>query len=52
MDSLKVSGISVANMGVYWMELVPWLLAVGMLCLNVVYLLYKIKVIKKLSDKN
>jgi len=46
MDSLKVSGISTANLGVYWMDIIPWSLAVIMLVLNIIYLLYKIKKIK------
>jgi len=47
MDSLKVSGISTANLGVYWMDLIPWSLAVIMLVLNIIYLVYKIKKIKE-----
>ena len=47
MDSLKVSGISTANLGIYWMDVIPWSLAVIMLVLNIVYLLYKIKKIKE-----
>ena len=47
MDSLKVSGISTVNLGIYWMDVIPWLLAVTMLTLNIVYLLYKIKKIKE-----
>jgi len=46
MDSLKVSGISTANLGIYWMDVIPWTLAVIMLVLNIVYLLYKKKKIK------
>ena len=46
MDSLKVSGISTANLGIYWMDVIPWTLAIIMLVLNIVYLLYKIKKIK------
>ena len=47
MDSLKVSGISTANLGIYWMDVIPWTLAIIMLVLNIVYLLYKIKKIKE-----
>ena len=47
MDSLKVSGISTANLGMYWMDLIPWSLAVIMLVLNIIYLVYKIKKIKE-----
>ena len=47
MDSLKVSGISTANLGIYWMDVIPWTLAVIMLLLNIIYLLYKIKKIKE-----
>ena len=47
MDSLKVSGIITANLGIYWMDVIPWTLAVIMLLLNIVYLLYKIKKIKE-----
>ena len=46
MDSLKVSGISTANLGVYWMDLIPWSLAVIMLVLNIIYLIHKIKRIR------
>ena len=46
MDSLKVSGISTANLGIYWMDLIPWSLAIIMLVLNIIYLVYKIKKIK------
>jgi len=47
MDSLKVSGISTANLGMYWMDLIPWSLAVIMLVLNIIYLMHKIKKIKE-----
>ena len=47
MDSLKVSGISTANLGIYWMDVIPWTLAIIMLLLNIIYLLYKIKKIKE-----
>jgi len=47
MDSLKVSGISTANAGLFWMDLIPWVLMVAMFSLNIVYLLYKIKKIKE-----
>jgi len=47
MDSLKVSGISTANLSIYWMDVIPWSLAIIMLVLNIVYLLYKIKKIKE-----
>ena len=42
-DSLKVSGVSMANAGAYWMEFIPWGLMVVMFSLNIVYLIYKIK---------
>tara|TARA_Y100000310_G_C20076575_1_gene531842 strand:- start:27 stop:173 length:147 start_codon:yes stop_codon:yes gene_type:complete len=47
MDSLKVSGISTANLGIYWMDLIPWSLAVIMLALNIIYLMHKITKIKE-----
>jgi len=47
MDSLKVSGISTANLGMYWMDLIPWSLAVIMLVLNIIYLIHKINKIKE-----
>ena len=47
MDSLKVSGVSSVSAGVFWMDVIPWGLMVIMFCLNIVYLLYKIKKIKE-----
>ncbi len=43
MDSLKTSSLSAGSVGIYWMDLIPWTLMVAMLCLNIVYLLYKIR---------
>tara|TARA_R100000544_G_C2199333_1_gene45854 strand:+ start:172 stop:318 length:147 start_codon:yes stop_codon:yes gene_type:complete len=48
MDSLKVSGMSFGSFGVWYLDVIPWALAVGMLFLNCVYLVYKIKKIKEL----
>ena len=47
MDSLKVSGISTANAGMFWMDLIPWGLMVIMFVLNIIYLMYKIKRIRE-----
>ena len=47
MDSIKVSGISTANAGMFWMDLIPWGLMVIMFVLNITYLMYKIKRIRE-----
>ena len=47
MDSLKVSGISAMNAGVFWMDLIPWFLMCVMFCMNISYLYYKIKKVKE-----
>ena len=47
MDSLKVSGISTASAGMFWMDLIPWSLMVMMFVLNIIYLTYKIKKIRE-----
>ena len=47
MDSLKVSGTSFASMGVIMMDIIPWMLMVAIGTLQVIYLIYKIKKIKR-----
>jgi|TARA_R100000664_G_C2757446_1_gene145701 hypothetical protein len=46
-DSLKVSGTSFVSMGAIFMDVVPWVLAVTIGIMQIVYLSYKIKKIKE-----
>tara|TARA_R100000664_G_C2752662_1_gene139955 strand:- start:1453 stop:1590 length:138 start_codon:yes stop_codon:yes gene_type:complete len=43
MDSLRITGQSVASMGLLYFEVIPWVLAVIVGVLQVVYLVKKIK---------
>ena len=47
MDSLKVSGLSAVNAGVFWLDIIPWFLMCIMLCMNITYLYWKIVKVKE-----
>lgn len=47
MDSLKVTGTSFMSMGVLFTDILPWILAITIAVLQIVYLVYKIKKIKE-----
>ena len=43
MDSLRVTGQSVASMGLLYFDIIPWVLAVCVGVLQIVYLIKKIR---------
>ena len=43
MDSLKVTGASLGSMGILFMDIVPWILAVAVGVLQIIYLIKKIR---------
>ena len=43
MDSLKVTGISCASMGVLFTDLLPWVLGITVGVLQIIYLIKKIR---------
>ena len=43
MDSLKVSGTSIASQVIVFMDMLPYFLGVAIAIMNIIYLYYKIK---------
>tara|TARA_Y100000310_G_C20559778_1_gene752456 strand:+ start:84 stop:224 length:141 start_codon:yes stop_codon:yes gene_type:complete len=43
MDSLKVTSFSLGSMGIQFIEIVPWILAVTVGILQIIYLIIKIR---------
>lgn len=43
MDSLKVTSMSLASMGVLCMDILPWAIGVTVGIMQIIYLYYKIK---------
>ena len=46
MDSLKVTGMSCASMGVLFADMLPWVLGITVGVLQIIYLYHKIKKIR------
>jgi|TARA_R100000789_G_scaffold90896_1_gene88647 hypothetical protein len=43
MDSLKVTTFSLGSMGIQFIEVIPWMLAVAVGILQIIYLIKKIR---------
>jgi len=43
MDSLKVTTFSLGSMGIQFIEVIPWILAVAVGVLQIIYLIKKIR---------
>jgi hypothetical protein len=48
MDSVKVSTASFGTFGLWYIDIIPWILMVTIGFLNIIYLIHKIKHIRSL----
>jgi len=49
-DTLKVFGIQAGGFGVWWIDWLPFFLQITISVLTIIFMFYKIKIIRKQTD--